>query len=246
MRKESAPSAHAFGARHRTLNGSPKRRLTRGRLWLVLGAGLLAAVLTACDGGVTEPPFLLETSPTPTAIATPQATATVATGDIESFRVFARQVEAALEGRDADFFMAIAETSSMTCPSEFEPRCEGQPEGTVIEGIWHGRWRSEGSLQTPDEMVAALVSYLGSLADPSLHAIGLREGAGLVGELSFFAVVASSDEPEESTYVFEFVPSGGAWRFASVMEAPVLAEEWLSGDCDDCYDHWERWEGTAP
>ena len=44
--------------------------------------------------------------------------------------------------------------------------------------------------------------------------------------------------------MFEFVDSGGNWQFASVMEAPVLAEEWLNGNCAECYSEWERWEGT--
>jgi len=97
---------------------------------------------------------------------------------------------------------------------------------------------------TSDEMRATITAYLNSLADPALHAIGRREGAGLVGQVSFFAVVVSSEQPVNSTYVFEFVPSGVDWRFASVMEAPVLAEEWLFGECGDCYDQWERWEGN--
>ena len=215
-------------------------------LSLLSGAALSVAVLAACDGGGTESPSLPEESPTPVeqTAATPEPTPTAVPADMESFRTFAEKVETAIEERDAEFFVASAKMSVVVCPNEFEPRCEGQPPETAIEGIWLGRWRSEGSLQTPDEMMGALAAYLNSLAEPSLHAIGLREGAGLVGERSFFAVVASSDEPGDSTYVFEFVPSDSAWRFASVMEAPVLADEWLSGECAECYDHWERWEGT--
>lgn len=242
------PSGWGVVSRAPQGHGSPERRLPCGRLWLVPGAALLAAVLTACDGGVTEPPFLPETSPTPAAIATPEATATVATGDLEGFRVFAGQVEAALEGRDVDFFMAIAEMSSMTCPSEFEPRCEGQPGGTVIEGIWHGRWRSEGTLLTSDSFRDEVTAYLDSLSHPTLYAVALldRYVGGIIGGPAFFAVAASSDDLLTTTRVFEFVWQDGNWRMPLVMEAPVLAEEWLTGDCDDCYDDWERWEGTAP
>jgi hypothetical protein len=163
---------------------------------------------------------------------------------MESFRAFAPQIEAAVKARDAGFFMGIGKISTIVCPNEFESRCDGQPDGAQIEGVWFGRWRSEGSLLSEDGMREAISTYLDSLADPALHAIGRRDGAGLVGEVSFFGVVNSAERPEESTYVFEFVPSGSAWRFASVMEAPVLAEEWLSGDCAECYAEWERWEGT--
>jgi hypothetical protein len=214
---------------------------------------LLLAAAVACDDA-KKPTFLPEASPTVTAEATataqptpsPSLTATAAPapGSMESFRAFARQIEAAVNARDAGFFMGIATISTVVCPNEFESRCEGQPDGAQIEGVWFGRWRSEGSLLSKDGMGEAINTYLDSLADPALHAIGRRDGAGLVGEVSFFAVVVSAERPEESTYVFEFVHSNATWRFASVMEAPVLVEEWLSGGCSECYAEWERWEGT--
>ena len=223
------------------------------RALALLGGAALALLLgaVACDDA-TKPPFLPEASPTATAQATPTAPLTPlptapaapAPGSMEDFRAFARQIEAAVKAGDAEFFMAAAKSSTIVCPNEFESRCEGQPDGTQIEGIWFGRWRSEGSLFTKDEMRASITAYLNSLSDPTLQAIGRRDGAGPVGEVSFFAVVASSERPEESTYVFEFIPPGAAWRFASVMEAPVLAEEWLNGSCAECYTDWERWEGT--
>ena len=220
-------------------------------LALLVAASLSLTVLVACDGA-RKPPFLPETSPTATAQATPTVAATSAPtataaptpGSMEDFRAFARQIEAAVEARDAGFFMASAKSSTVFCPNAFESRCDGQPDGATLEGIWFGRWRSEGSLFTKDEMRASITAYLNSLSDPTLHAIGRRDGAGLVGEVSFFAVVVSAERPEVSTYVFEFVPSGAAWRFASVIEAPVLAAEWLTGGCDECYAQWERWEGT--
>jgi len=214
---------------------------------------LLLAAAVACDDA-KKPPFLPEESPTVTAEATataqptpspsPTATAAPAPGSMESFRAFARQIEAAVKAGDAEFFMGIAKISTIVCPNEFESRCDGQPDGAQIEGVWFGRWHSEGSLLSEDEMRAAISAYLDSLADPALHAIGRRDGAGLVGQVSFFAVVVSAERPGESTYVFEFVPRGAAWSFASVMEAPVLAEEWLSGGCGECYAEWERWEGN--
>ena len=225
----------------------------RGRA--LLGGASLALLLAAvaCDDA-TKPPFLPEASPTVTAEVTPMAlptpspaaTGTPAPGSMEDFRAFAKQIEAAVRAGDAGFFMGMAKSSTIICPNEFESRCEGLPDATQIQGIWFGRWRSEGSLFSEDQMRASITAYLNSLSGPALHAIGRRDGAGLVGQVSFFAVVASSERPEESTYVFEFVHSGGNWRFASEMEAPVLAEEWLSGGCAECYTEWERWEGEPP
>ena len=216
-------------------------------LALLAGGSLALLLATAACDGARKPPFLPEASPSATAEATPTAAATptkATPASLDSFRTFAQQIEAAVRGQDAEFFLGIAKSSTIVCPSEFESRCGGQPDGTQIQGVWFGRWRSEGSLLTSDEMRATITAYLNSLADPALHAIGRREGAGLVGQVSFFAVVVSSEQPVNSTYVFEFVPSGVDWRFASVMEAPVLAEEWLFGECGDCYDQWERWEGN--
>ena len=66
-------------------------------LSLLSSTVLPAAVLTACDSEVTEPPFLPETSPTPaevaTATATPEPTATTIPADLEGFRAFAVHVE---------------------------------------------------------------------------------------------------------------------------------------------------------
>ena len=172
-------------------------------LALLASASLVLLVTAAACDGARKPPFLPEGSPTATAEATPTtvptpsptATAAPAPGSMEDFRVFAQQIEAAVKARDAEFFMGIAKSSTIICPNEFESRCEGQPDGTEIEGVWFGRWHSEGSLFSEDEMRAAIMAYLNPLADPTLHAIGRRDGAGLVGEVSFFAVAASSEQP---------------------------------------------------
>jgi len=217
-------------------------------LSLLSGVALSTAVLTACDGGVTEPPFLPETSPTPTVetTLTPEPTPTVSPADLESFRAFAPQVETALEARDVDFFLEIAMTSTITCPDEFEPRCEGQPPGTIVEGIWLGRWQIEASLLTRDSFRERLAAYLESLANPTVYAIGQLSGdvGGTVETPAFFAVVGSPDDLPNTTAVFEFEMMEGAWRMPLVSEISVLTEEWLSGKCTECYDHWERWEGT--
>jgi hypothetical protein len=215
---------------------------------LLSGAALSAAVLTACDSGATEPPFLPETSPTPTEEATsaPEATPAATPADLESFRAFAPQIEAAVEARDADFFMDIANISSVTCPEGLEPRCESQPPGTIVEGIHLGRWLAEGSLLSVDDFREGLRHYLASLVDPTLYAIAGpgRNISGMINAPAFFAVVASTDDLANTTRVFAFVAENGEWRMPVVINTSNLAADWLSGECSICYDHWERWEGT--
>ncbi len=229
---------------------------------LAILAGTVAsvAVLAACDSGVTEPPFLPETSPTPTAEApvtpTPAPTPTPTpapetptpppqSGGMEGFRSFAEQIEAAVKARDADFFFDIASTATATCPNEFVQQCEGQPEGSEVQGINVGWWHSEGTILEPDQFRQEVASYLDSLAQPALYAIGRRQNPlGAPEGPSFFAVVVSADDPQNTTRVFEFIFTDEAWRMSLDLRVSALAEEWLNGDCSDCYDHWELWEGT--
>jgi len=163
-------------------------------------------------------------------------------GGMAGFRAFAAQIAQALQARDADFFMERTLTSSVTCPNEFVPQCAGQPAGSSVEGIPFGRWHSEGTLLPVDGFQADLVAYLNALGDPTLHAIGTLAQGILAEGSAFFAVVLSSNEPS-TTRIFEFVLRDGGWRMPAVIEAPILAHEWLSGECLECYDHWERWRG---
>jgi hypothetical protein len=66
-------------------------------LAVLSGAALSAAVLTACDGDATEPPFLPEESPTSTAAA-------AESGGMDGFREFARRIEEAVARGDGTIF----------------------------------------------------------------------------------------------------------------------------------------------
>jgi hypothetical protein len=227
------------------------------RALALLGGGSLALLLAAavaCDDA-RKPPFLPEASPTVTAEATPTAVPTptsVATptavpeeGGMTGFRAFARKIEAAVKARDAEFFMGIARISTIVCPSEFEARCEGQPDGSEVHGINVGFWRSEGTIVEPDQFRQDVASYLDSLAQPTLHAIGRRANPlGAAQGPAFLAVVVSADDPQNTTRVFEFIFTDEGWRMSLDLRVSALAEEWLSGGCRECYAEWERWEGT--
>ena len=70
---------------------------------------------------------------------------------MEDFRAFARQIEAAVKARDADFFLDVASIATAICPSVFVQQCEGQPEGSEVRGINVGFWRSEGTIVEPGQ-----------------------------------------------------------------------------------------------
>jgi hypothetical protein len=229
-------------------------------LSLLSSTVLSAAVLTACDSEVTEPPFLPETSPAPTVEATvtptPTPTATPTprpetptpppeSGGLDGFLTFAEQIEAAVTAREADFFLDVTSTATVTCPNEFVQQCEGRPAGSEIHGINVGWWRSEGTILEPDQFRQEVASYLDSLAEPTLHAIGQRVNPlGAAQGPAFFAVVVSADDPQNTTRVFEFIFTDEGWRMSLDLRVSALAEEWLNGDCTECYDYWERWEVT--
>jgi hypothetical protein len=218
----------------------------------LLGGGSLALLLAAaaCDDA-TKPPFLPEASPTatagatPTAPATPTPTAVPEAAGMAGFRAFAVQIEAAVEARDVDFFLSNAQISTTSCPNDFEPRCQGLPDGATVEGIWLGKWRSHAFLLTPEDFHANLTDYFASLPEPTLIAIaGLeRVVGGVIGGPASFAIVGAPDDSTQST-IFQFVSINGTWRFKLTGGG---GQEWLSGDCADCYyDTWEPWTGASP
>lgn len=233
-------------------------KTTRSMAGLIalIAAAACAIAIAACDGdgdeagetpapvGGATPTVVVEAEPTREPTPVPE------TGGMDGFRAFAQQIDQAIADKDAQFFINSAKISTTTCPNEFEPRCDDQPVGTVIEGVWMGLWRSEGSLPALDSLSEDLAGYLGSLSDPTLYAIGDNSGhvSAFFGlENAFFAVVVSSDDPVNTTRVvtFEFSPEERGWQIAMVTKVGTsLTEEWISGDCTECYDHWERWGGA--
>jgi hypothetical protein len=226
----------------------------------------------ACDGDEAPDTAGLEGDVTPSATAedamTPEVMPTTVTetpglssetGGMDGFRSFAQQVEQAVVNGDAQFFIDRARISEITCPEEpqevMDRRCLGEPEGTVIVGVFAGP--AEPALLTLGSLREDLGGYLDSLADPTLYAIGDESSwasepdtlANYHGfENAFYAVVTSSDDPPNTTRVltFEFRSEDGRWLLALVRTtgSPVEAEDWLSGNYTEWYDHWERWEGA--
>ena len=124
------------------------------------GAALSAAVLGGCDGGVTEPPFLPETSPTPSPTPTAEATVTRPRSigsydDRFDFRAFAARLDGAIATADTQFFLDNVTFQELSCDDEFLAPCSCPPRspqemkqgirtGASVLGIVVGIWQSEG------------------------------------------------------------------------------------------------------
>lgn len=240
---------------------------------MTLLVGICLAVLAlACDEGEEEvatatPSPAAAATATPQATPTPEETPAEETGGFEGFQTFAQQIEAAVEGRDAQFFVERARLEELTCTGEeFPLPCAGQPAGTTLTGISSRAWASDAStLLSQEEYTLWLEDYfstaLGDLSDSygsgSLTLYALAHGEAEGAEV-FRAVTTSivdryptgtpigGTEREAHVFVFEF--ENGRWQFTGEIVAltSVTSPDWLSGDCAECYDRWERWEGPAP
>jgi len=239
-------------------------------LTLLAGTSLVLLVsAVACDGA-RKPPFLPEASPTVTAEATQTATPTVApnpmtspeAGGIDGFHAFAALVWQAIVNRDSSFFAERGLEDEMTCTGDEQlGPCVEQPAGTVLRGIPGAAWQSDAfSLFSPDEYAAMLDDWFDgarpersdAYGDGAVMPYALARSASLGSGEEFLAIVTAildtgpATETQRQARIFRFAFNEGVWSLTGEILAAVTftAEPWLSGDCAECYDHWERWEGT--
>jgi hypothetical protein len=174
----------------------------------------------------------------------------------EAFREFAPLVIHAVLAADVAFFTDRADRVTIPCRGvdSLEP-C------STHTGIAGYAWRSDAGGVFTDEFYALnLRNYRdGSLPDRMdrfgdgrlrLFAIASEESPD---RLTFQVITTSitnvypstgaQTEPFRESHAFRFHLDGEEWRFDGeiVAAASVTAEDWLSGDCAQCYDYWERW-----
>lgn len=197
--------------------------------------------VSACsdgDGGSEDagqsPSQSASAEPTPTESPSESAIAT-ASADL-TFEEFAEQLDQALNDRSTALFLVDPILTDIECPNELMTDCGGAPTPTIISGVVIGRWRSEGFPVSPDEFEAELNDYLST--GPQLRAIAVKEVEGEDGTPAYFAITAVDGDPE-STAHFIFKEDEGAFRLQALIFAPVLGDEWLLGECGECYDQWE-------
>jgi hypothetical protein len=185
-------------------------------------------------------------------------------GDPNPFLNFARLFPDALSARDTNFLLSRGLQVETVCRGDEQlGQCESQPPGTTFRGIPGAAWQSDAyQLFTPDEYRALLERYFGAAVSSGsdefggsslrLYAIAAQPGPN--GEYEYLAITTSIVDtyppggpigrPEREAHVFRFRKVSGEWRFVGETVAVVTASarDWLSGECLQCYDSWQRWD----
>jgi len=216
-------------------------------LALLAGASLALPLAAAACDDATKPPFLPEASPS------------AETGGLDGFRAFAGQIGQAIRDADGRLFIERAQPTHIFCTGKEEEPYPCFPHAAgVVEGIWSERWRTEFvNLVPPEDVASGFESFVSAAAagesdrfgsgEAALYAIASGPEELTFGE-SFYAILTaiSGRPPGRSTIAYQFIFRQGRWRLLGEVHAwdESLFVEWLNGTCADCYDQWERWEGT--
>jgi|GEM_PF-3258547 len=179
-------------------------------------------------------------------------------GGMDGFRAFAAEIEGAIVAIDSSLLADRALPSAVTCIGQEElGPCVGQVAGTV-EGLWHGIWRTDAAdLVSPEQITFLFESFVSAAASAESDAFGSGEAtlyaiasspSGIFSEdESFYAILTAMfsglQGPERRIIAYQFAFRERKWKLVGALEAGGLFEEWLSGQCAECYDQWERWEG---
>ena len=171
------------------------------------------------------------------------------------FRALAGKIAIAVHNIDGSLVEDRAMISEQTCSGgeELGP-CVGQPEGTVLEGVWKGLWRSDfAELAQPEEIGSGFESLVASAeagksdgfgaGTTVLYALASSRRGIFGGGDAYYAILTGilpgAGGSERRIAVYQFTFDGERWRLYGVIEAGALYEEWLSAGCGDCYEHWE-------
>ena len=235
-------------------------------LALLAGASLALPLAAAACDDATKPPFLPEASPSPAATATPTSVPDTPTpppesGGLGGFRAFAPLIDAALADGDGAFFADRGVMQEVTCTGdEFVGPCQDQPAGTVLTGIPGGVAQSDAIFYYPPDKFAFfisqwLISDIPAAEDEygsgalTLYALAYHpaaEGSEEAYQAIVTGMFSSGPDALRQALVLSFRFVDGSWRLTGQLQAsiPQTADPYLSGNCTDCYDQWERWEGA--
>jgi len=230
--------------------------------------GVLATVRapTATVANTPSPTAMPTETPAPPLTATASPVPTGETGDMEGFRAFAVQIEAAVKEKNVQFFSGGARFEEVTCPPEPPAElvaCADEPPGTVVQVLSDISYPFEGAGVSREQFESSLEQWFaGAKPDLSdqygsgasaLYALASSSAPRMVGEGAHAIISGIVDwlpdlpPPAERAVLFltwQFLD--GRWQLTSYGSAdrPEYIPDWLSGQCAKCYDHWERWEGN--
>jgi hypothetical protein len=227
-------------------------------------------ILVGCsEEKEAEPPTPSATatleSASPTAYVSPSASATPEptritgspSADFEQFRVFAAEIDVAIASGNAEFFAARGVEMEVTCKGDEQlGQCTNQPAGTIIRGIPGAAWRSDAGALIPRAEYGPFVSEWFTSALPnesdkygggSPRLLALAESsAGEQRAIASLIRDAGASSIQRQCRVFRFSLVDGSWVLSGeyFCYATQTSEDWLSGQCSQCYAYWESWEGS--
>lgn len=216
---------------------------------------LAIALSAACDNAAGAVPGDGAASPLPTetrgvpATRTPMATSTpVAAGERDGaagLRGFARQVQAALDARDAAFFRERMKGTDTTCTAADLERIGpgGGPvcttAGATYRGFLAGRWRSEWETVPAEDALQSLWDIV-ETAEPSaqdmvgsgqarVHALDVAPGEYRIIATALALRPAKDPHVGPTRVAFSLTAAfeGGKWQLTSLLTAPILGEDLL-------------------
>jgi DNA-binding CsgD family transcriptional regulator len=222
-----------------------------GLKWLVGGAGAMAgtaavagaaylAVVAAYGRGEDEAAAPVA----PVATVPPGAPAAPA-GELpgeDGFRQFAASFDSELAEGGLDALASRLRATTYTCGTDGRVEFSDMTctPGTQVSAVRGGRWRSEGSMSTVDEMAGQLRA-LGATLQPALtdtfgdgalrvHAVAVSPGrtVAVVTGIAERPLVAGGPGPSRFALAVDFVHDGTSWTATRVLTAHVLAEDFLA------------------
>jgi hypothetical protein len=162
---------------------------------------------------------------------------------MDGFRAFAALIEEAVDEGDAGFLVG------RTTPTIYYSRGDvvSLSEPALTARSIFERLVSEANVDEADEFGSGGARSF-AIAKRSDEPRGEERYQAILS-----AIVPLGYEPGlyRTVQVYEFGFRDGRWVLVTVLVNPhsglsvyPFAGAWLRGECDICFDHWERWEGT--
>ncbi len=191
-------------------------------------------------------------TPTVAATLTPVSTAgpTVAAGSFSDFRLFAAEIDSALQNKNVSFFGKYATATTWTCTGE-EPAgvCTSLPADKTLEGIPVAYDWARYELLDIENYKTRWQTTFTSRGAVKLAAIAQRFGDNpftIMAGQSFLAIVSIAEESapasiqEVRVLFFEYYEN--SWHLAGELIVVEGVQAWIDNTCSMCYDTWEGWQ----
>ena len=170
-------------------------------------------------------------------------------GSFADFQTFAAEIAKALRDKNASFFGARSTPSLWNClGDETVGVCKGRPAGQDVQGIPVTRdWATYQLYKTADYQ-AMWQSAFARGETLELVAVANQFGDNPLmpmAEQSFQAVIAAAGHgtpaPGSEVWVLFFEYFERSWHLEGELVTIDHADDWLTGNCQMCYDAWVAW-----